>query len=396
MKLEPDAPSEQAARSVQAAEAKRDDAGAQAAKEPQVYTHPARRCSECHESYHEEWSSSAHARSGTSRAYARLHAEVGGEGCDSCHRPLVDVLGSEDARAREGVSCDVCHGITQVKPERPAAKWSLDLSTGVRYGPLCDAKDHYFHRMGCSPLHEKSEVCAACHSLTWTAPTGAVIPVLSEYEEWKASAFAAQDMSCQFCHMPSREAEVAKGAGTREGVSSHAFLSDALDLRRDALVLQVQAKASDEDRVQVSLRMTNRAGHALPSGFPGRQVVIEARALNSAGEAMDRAEYVLARTLADDSAQEVPFHRATQVLHDTRIPSRETREHELTLSAPSQGTLVVEARWRKLSPALAQQLGDEVREQALLSAEIKLGPPAKRRRIAPARMVANSKSEGLK
>jgi hypothetical protein len=396
LKLDTDAPTEQAAPSAQTTEALKKDAGTQAAKAEPVYTHPARRCSECHESYHEEWSTSAHARSGSSEAYAKIRGETDGKGCDSCHRPLANVLGDRDSRAREGVSCDVCHGITHVEPARPAAKWSLDLKTGVRYGPLCDAKDHYFHRMGCSPLHEKSEVCAACHSLAWTATTGATIPVLSEYEEWKASPFAAQDMSCQVCHMPSREAEVAKGAGTRDGVSSHAFLSDTLDLRRDALVLQVQAEASGEDRVRLALQLSNRAGHSLPSGFPGRQVVIQARALNAAGEVTGSAEHVLARTLGDASGKEVPFHRATQVVQDTRIPSRETRKQELELAAPSEGTLVVEARWRKLSPALAQELGGEVDEQVLLSAELKLGPPEKRRRISPSRMLANSKTEETK
>jgi hypothetical protein len=259
----------------------------------------------------------------------------------------------------------------------------------VRYGPLCDAKDHYFHRMGCSPLHETSELCASCHNLDWTTASGATIPVLSEYTEWKASPFAAQELTCQFCHMPSREAEVAKGAGTRAGVSSHAFLSDTLDLRRDALVVQVQAEPREKDRVRVALRLTNRAGHALPSGFPGRQVVLEVRSITAAGEVSDTVQRVLARKLGDDAGNELPFHRAAKVVEDTRLQSRQTRTEELELAAPAEGSLVVEARWRKLSPALAQQLGDEVHEQLLLSATLKLGPPGKRRRISPARTVAS-------
>jgi hypothetical protein len=353
------------------------------------YVHAARRCGECHESYHEQWRGSAHARASSSPAYLSMRAESNGAACDHCHAPLAEAVGAADPRAREGVSCDACHGIAKVEQTGAGARFSLELQTGTRYGPLCDATDHYFHRMGCSPLHQTSELCAACHTLDWSAPDGSKIPVLSEYAEWKASPFAAQDVPCQYCHMPESRAEVAKGAGPRPSVSHHGFLSDAGDLRQTGLLLELRAEPSSREQVTLHLKLTNRAGHSLPSGFPGRQVVVEARVLEADGQLSDRASLVLARTLGAADGVELPFHRASRVLSDNRLTSRETRREQLTLAAPSAGTIVVEARWRSLSDTLAKQLNDTVSEQTLLSATLQVGPPSKARRISPARVVAS-------
>ena len=69
----------------------------------------------------------------------------------------------------------------------------------VKFGPRCDLKDHYFHRMGCSPEHKEAEMCGACH---WWEPKG--VPVFTEYADWKAGP-AREGKPCQDCHMPKDE-----------------------------------------------------------------------------------------------------------------------------------------------------------------------------------------------
>ena len=59
----------------------------------------------------------------------------------------------------------------------------------------------------------ESELCATCHTLITEAlgPDGAVIGSLPEqmnYQEWRHSAFDAEQRSCQSCHMPRAEGPV--------------------------------------------------------------------------------------------------------------------------------------------------------------------------------------------
>src|SRR5690606_34464745 len=103
------------------------------------------------------------------------------------------------------------------------------------------------------------------------------------------------------------------------------FMAEAGDLRRKALSLDVRASAQAEDDLKVSVRLKNRAGHGLPSGFPGRQVVVTVRAEDAAGATQAQAQRVFARKLVDAQGAEVPFHRAVNVAEDSRLASRETR-----------------------------------------------------------------------
>src|SRR6185295_4372167 len=78
----------------------------------------------------------------------------------------------------------------------------------------------------------QSELCATCHTLITKAlnPQGQVIGQLPEqvmYLEWKHSAFAAEQQSCQSCHMPAVEQDmpIASVLGQpRKGLSRHVFV----------------------------------------------------------------------------------------------------------------------------------------------------------------------------
>lgn len=365
-----------------------------AKRDTTLYTHSARRCSECHESYYEQWSHSAHAQASISAAYVHMRAETNAQTCDRCHSPLTQELGGQDERTREGVGCDVCHGIARVESGELAQRWSLELETQLRYGPLCDAKDHYFHRMGCAPIQQTSELCAACHKLDWSSAKGTVLPVLSEYREWKASPYAAQDMQCQYCHMPDERAEVAKGAGLRDEVSHHGFLARASDLRRNALGMEVRMQATSDKNVKIGVDMINRAGHGLPSGFPGRQVVLSVRLEPVDGPPLLLGEKVYTRTLVDLENREVPFHRAERLAADNRLQVREKRSEVFEFEIDAAGLLVIEARWRSLSDDLASQLATVVTQEVLASSSIRLGPPRRRRQVVPIRSTKQQRSTG--
>ena len=86
----------------------------------------------------------------------------------------------------------------------------------------------------------QSEVCATCHTLVTQAlgPKGEVIGELPEqmpFQEWKHSAFAAEERSCQSCHMPVVEEDtpIASVLGApRKGFARHTFVGGNFFMQR--------------------------------------------------------------------------------------------------------------------------------------------------------------------
>ncbi len=157
-----------------------------------LFVSPSLRCEECHGRIFGEWKLSAHAQAERSTLYQAMRSKAESaeaSGCDRCHAPLAAVAPSV---AGEGVGCDTCHSIRQADARVEGGGYVLSLTDNVKYGPLCDAKAHYFHKMGCSPLHNESMLCAGCH--LWYRRSGAEgdrvgteVPVFTEYHEWAKS-----------------------------------------------------------------------------------------------------------------------------------------------------------------------------------------------------------------
>ncbi|MFO0579418.1 MAG: hypothetical protein U1A78_35920 [Polyangia bacterium] len=352
-------------------------AGSVGASEP-VALIPAARCGECHGQMELEWRGSAHARADRSPLYQAMRAAAGAD-CDRCHAPLRALAGA-DPIAAEGVSCDVCHTIDRVSVGSPGgAGFVLRIEDSVRYGPLCDALPHYFHTMGCSPLHKKAELCAACHDLRVPLPSGERLAIYPEYGEWLAES-GSDGPSCQSCHMPSARGEVAVGSPERPAVASHTFFGRG-DLRRRAL--SGRARIGQRDGAwQIALALTNSsAGHAVPTGLPERQLVVSIEALDAGGRVLARTERSYGRVLVDAAGRPAPFYAAVRQLADFRIRPGETLEDSFTLRSPEAARLRVLVVWRPIAPALAAQLGVvPPPDEPMLSASAPL--PALSRRAA--------------
>jgi hypothetical protein len=278
------------------------------------------------------------------------------------------------AAAAEGVTCDVCHSIAEVELGPGGGSYTMRLASRAKYGPLCDAEDHYFHTMACSPLHQSAEFCGPCHQLIIsTGPLGLPqsVPVYTTYSEWQESPHATGGVSCQDCHMPGQPGEVAVGAGEREGVSEHGFL-DA-DLLGRAAVLGLRIVPDNNTDTHSALRIdyeihNSGAGHALPTGLPARRLVLRARARDAAGRVTGQAQVSFGRVLVDDAGQVVPFVRATRQAEDTRIAAGERRvghlvlaSHDLPGPAPGWGAapgfIDIELVLQAYAPEIAAALG---------------------------------------
>lgn len=330
------------------------------------------RCGECHNTVHTDWSESGHARSDTSPLYLAMRQSTPPAACDPCHAPLRSLTEPGEMVAAEGITCDVCHTLREVDLGGPRARMELALADNTRRGTLCDAQQHYFHKTVCSPLFKDSKMCAGCHGWSLRPAVGRAIPVLTEYEEWRASPAAAAGKTCQGCHMPPSQAEVATGWKRTAAVGDHDVM-DAGALRQGAAAM----KLSVEDRqgqIVAEVAITNQnSGHALPTGFPGRQLVLSVSLVDAEGREIAAEGRVYGRVLVDAGGREVPFYAAFTEASDNRLGAGETRKESFSFRLGGPGAVRARLSWRRLSPALSLALGQEMEERVLAEARVSFG-----------------------
>jgi len=263
--------------------------------------------------------------------------------CAICHMPMARyqsmhegreaevfarlAFGSDDRMdrlAQDGVSCSMCHQITEEKlgsRESLTGGFVVDRtkSKGERaeYGPykIEDGQNRVMRTSsgGYRPTEgehvRKSELCATCHTLITKAlgPGGQVIGQLPEqmpYQEWFASEFRDKK-SCQSCHMPAVEEEtrIAVTLGLpRENMGRHVFVGGNFFMLRvlnryrnqlgvialprefeeaaDRTIQHLKAETArvriDEinlaaGRLQVDISVENQSGHKFPTAYPSRR-----------------------------------------------------------------------------------------------------------------------------
>jgi Flp pilus assembly protein TadD len=222
---------------------------------------PAARCASCHKESHAEWSESLHRNAGREPFYKesvalleRARGGVPAQHCEACHAPVAVLSGElqagrgggqSHAMEDEGVSCAVCHSITEVRLDgtgsytmrRPALLARTD-GTPVT-GNVSDAEimaDVAGHRRAVMrPLLKQPEFCAACHKSVATPELNQYkfLRGFSAYDEWQQSGASGeavmpyyrreQRLSCNSCHMPRVDGQGDLGA--KEGtIASHRWL----------------------------------------------------------------------------------------------------------------------------------------------------------------------------
>lgn len=306
-------------------------------------------CGRCHIDIYDHWRNSLHARSMEDpifrTAYYEAYTTSGGEAkflCLKCHAPTTQITKDFDMKTeitKEGVTCDYCHSITALAPKDRAGPYEVEVGPTKR-GPWKDAKSPA-HKSAYSPLFESATFCSGCHEFT----NEHGLRVLETYSEWERSPYAKEGITCQNCHMP-RVKGLKAVAGTGSSARGYANLhklagGSSLGQLQRALGLDITSIKRQDGDILVDVAITNQgAGHMVPTGLPGRAIVLEV-ALRSGGNNLQSQNQSYKKILLDGDGNEIDkvsmLFGAHSIAQDNRIAPRETRKERFRFAVhPSE------------------------------------------------------------
>jgi hypothetical protein len=375
---------------------------------------PATECAACHGQLTASWSESAHAHAATDRYYQALATlfmqERGVEAvryCAGCHNPIGLMRGEIDVGARveagdeaqayearalgvslaispqaaEGVTCVVCHRAGEMTAATGATLAPISPGSSGPLAALALRARPEGHRQAMAPeVLAEAALCGGCHNLA--TPDGLLLE--PTYDEWLASPYPAEGITCQDCHMPEAagatvDSTVGGTATVHGGLpgapSSLAGMSDSAGLLKRAATLALAWRPSDGPGLAATVTVTNSgAGHYLPTGADDlRQLWLEVTvrdaaglvvwqqgALGPGGRLADEA-IRFGKVLGDDGGRPVTLHRfwiASQILQDTRLAPKESRQITFDFGPLDQGrgpfSLSARLLYRDVPPGFAE------------------------------------------
>ena len=313
-------------------------------------------CGTCHRDIYRAWRTSAHANSMEGVVFLSIFRDLQAQGgseagriCLGCHAPYVGINHDEKLEKQitwEGVGCDACHSLVSVEPSVSGATQVFEPGP-VKRGPIRDAAS-MGHDVAYSELHTKALVCAGCHEFR----NGAGVPIITTYSEWEKSAAAKNGHTCQTCHMGLTRANVVDPKVKRLAISEvnlHEVPGGhSLEQLHKALAITMRPSRDGNDLV-VEVRIVNKgAGHAVPTGMPGRRVILAVDVRTSDGKtASEKRTYT--RLLHDAAGQPIErdaqcFAPGVSLASDTRIGPDEQRVENFRFPVSPDATAQVSLR----------------------------------------------------
>jgi hypothetical protein len=313
----------------------------------------ASRCGGCHRTIYAQWRASQMANSASDEVYQDLYQIALREdtgwaiACARCHEPRAvvgDKLVPTPVSRLEGVACDYCHRIADVREndQGDVVHTHFDLGSdrqAVKHGPLSDAVSP-FHKTQYSAAYSQARYCGMCHQ--YTAPNG--IATEQQYAQWKETGLEDANVFCQTCHMPARPGKVSYVPPTapyRQEVHQHRFGGGDSPTR---LLGSFQVFIEKTARRKVEVTILNAvAGHNVPGHAHGlRRLYLVIEVKNSQGNILKTERRTYQRTFRLASGEPtLYFWQADAVAEDNTIPSGQTRTVTVTLP---RGASTVEAR----------------------------------------------------
>ena len=304
-------------------------------------------CSRCHKDIYDLWKNSMHAKSVDDPVFVAdfimVQLERGSDikaYCLSCHAPTTSTTKDYDLQhgiSSEGVTCDFCHSVSALHTSPGQVYYELDPGQ-MKYGPFRDASSPA-HETAYSENHTKSEFCAGCHELV--NKNG--VAVMATYSEWKNSPYAKEGIQCQNCHMPITYNLNVVAKDVKESdhfVTAHEFRGghSLINLQHSS---KIETEVTRHGKIaKVITRVTNsESGHKLPTGTPGRKVILNTRILDKGGNLLAEVNKVYRKVLVDDNGVIIEDNAgmildAAQIFSDNRIAPKETRIETFEFDVP--------------------------------------------------------------
>lgn len=276
-------------------------------------------CKACHKRIVDEWSNSWHANSHFSKdEYFRKSVEyvskksrktVGSVQveCATCHNPRMQVSETSpqyevasiwglstakeiddaitDPSLSEGINCVVCHNIDKIHDEYDDTKRGMDrvewTPSGTMTGPYADAISPY-HKTVHHDFMDKTpnRLCFVCHANDRSLDGLVFTNMQDEY---------VGDQSCVECHMGPKREDVAAtysigGEKKFRQVRHHGFAgAHSKELIKGALSLKLEL-----DKDELFAVLYNSQPHSVPSGFGGRELVLDLLYKDSSGAIVEQ------------------------------------------------------------------------------------------------------------
>lgn len=218
-------------------------------------------CGTCHKDIYKEWEASAHRWSASDVFYttvaSAMEADTGIEStryCGGCHNPITILSGNltpvvatalkEEGKTgqegrfyEEGISCTVCHGITQIQGVKgnanykftppPRYLFELETDNGLleQLGAFLIRAFPKTHKQTLSRGHYKlPEFCGTCHKqyIDEFVNDFGWVRLQNQYDNWKESKWNSgpddpATIVCIECHMPLVENDQEVSSGVSDG-----------------------------------------------------------------------------------------------------------------------------------------------------------------------------------
>lgn len=205
-------------------------------------------CLDCHQDVHEDWSKSAHRFSSFNNpAYLVSVTETrevrgikASRWCAGCHDPVPFLSGRfddpkfdmfKDETAHAGVTCTVCHAISNVNSTRGNADYTIEEPIHYPFAytkngflkwvnhQLVKAKPSFHKQMMLKPFHKTEEFCSTCHKVHLPQEVTQYKEFLrgqNHYDAYLLSGVSGHGLrsfyyppqaqtNCNECHMPRKE-----------------------------------------------------------------------------------------------------------------------------------------------------------------------------------------------
>jgi hypothetical protein len=248
----------------------------------------------CHTEFYQQWTqammSQAYTHHWDEIEYFKLavpHAEKDEmvaevkAGCNGCHAPISYIAGdvppplpSENSRANESVSCDVCHSITGFEGDTPF-NFNYIMSPGkTKYSSRKGDIKSPAHEIVKSEFHKSGDFCGICHNEK--SPYGAWVK--STHLEWKEGPYFKEGVQCQDCHMTKANFKSATMGLTYEDTKLHLFhgahdewkVKGTIEVRINPDIREVEPG----DVVKFTVALFNqKTGHKFPTGSVEDRIV---------------------------------------------------------------------------------------------------------------------------